>query len=1711
MDATYDRDIELQRASGELIEEFRTKLPPLLWKHHGSEKRVVHRWAKAAKVEKLVLLLDPFQEWPQLLDPHLNWVLTHLTDAFLSYLFCHKQSYASTVRIRESGLMHPLTRAICKIIYTLCKVRGPKVISRFFNNEPKYLEPMLSMFIEWDTIVSVDIDSSTRTGQGLPLNWEERYVMLLWLSHLLLVPFDLSSISSGNISIPHENLSVLSGLPTKTPKIALSVLSVALKYLVLPGKEREGAILVLSRLALRRDMQQLGILDSLVKWALGYLKPSDGTPAPSTFTCIGLLSFIAKLGTLAQVEDIAPYVIPIFNQILGLSSGSSEVSVTIQSSASTRKLLTKILREMTNLALTLEARSDLIHISSDEVSTVLEDSIDYLLLAVGDKDTPVRFAASKALSMIALKLDPDLGADIIDAVIGALEEDVLYEKENGALVSKEKAESMPDGLVVRNVKSVDAQKWHGLMLTLGHLLFRRSPPIDRLSQLLNYLISGLTFEQRSSTGASIGVTVRDVSCFGIWSLARKYSTKELESVKTCTMEAKHKTILRSLAIELVSSACLDPSGNIRRGSSAALQELIGRHPNSILEGISIVQIVDYHSVARREIAMTEVSMATARLDNVYWSPLIGGLLQWRGIGAPDPKSRRTAASAIGELSLQMSYNGIGTVLDRIMHILSSSPTNSVETRHGAFLALSATIDAFIRYRTNDNDTPDDFIPLVDVSQQIHQLWTVFDSPLEPSVESLTLQSFRPDLTAEACSRLISSLARSYATLSDSPTGPRSLLFNSDLLEKVISVLMLCVQRSDDEPVEASSQAVSDLFTLLSLERKSTIIHGWLNSIGSNRKKTTGRGQIAALGAAYRHFPLGGSERKHILDELVRCTEPEEIVIIKRVSAVDCIITGVLPHIDNTDQIENHIEVLLNDYTTDNRGDVGSLIRTEAIGGVCVLLESHLKGATKASNLHSIMKHVMRLAAEKLDKVRFKAWKCFQIFWESDGSLPPLKRKFDHFSEVSTADYFSQLATLLQVDWLRLPLIKGLVTSLTAGADSLINSSRAALVEFINSQDDDPKCYLCRELFRDLLTILEENIANDRYSIPTVEAFAFLLENCFVPEMLELDSEHLKKLFRLVQKSHFKSTNIPRIEAALKVYFSLYGYSTMRRDATSKMINMLLHPYPKIRVLASEYLFTQTENNPKPNHDLFSYTSGRFLYNEDLRLRERYIEFDVDALKESVTKHTDGGKVTNLVKLGEGGFNRVFSATLESGLQAAIKIPYPLSVPKRYATTSEVATLTFLRSKGIPVPKVYGWSATNDNAIGSEYIIMEWASGIGLDTKWFDMTKKQQKTVTLGIIDIEKTLFNISFGSIGSLYFKTDIPPELRANLYVPGTLDPNRDCDTFCIGPIADYMFWYGKRAELEVDHGPWNDPHQYLRAIGKRELEWTQKFGKPLEKDFPYNTLLPGIIPQERYAGLLQKYLTIAPFLLPEHPRDPGNQPTIRHPDLTPSNVFVSPETFEITCIIDWQHTTIIPLLLAAGHPKMFENPDAEPPETLGAPKPPEGYEYLDPKTKYEVDELLRRRYLYYLYRVFNGAYNKRHLSAFYDPVLQPRQHLVEYAGRQWSGNLITLQGALMRMCEYWKLLPPNGETCPISFTDAELKKHSEDEPMWFDLTALVNHWRGELGGLNEEGWIKSEMYEHAKKKNKALKESFISDADPDEVENVVQGWPFQDKEEFF
>ena len=61
MDAAADRDIKLQRASGDLVGEFSAKLPSLLWKsrteNNGHTARTPRRWTPAAKTEKLIGLV----------------------------------------------------------------------------------------------------------------------------------------------------------------------------------------------------------------------------------------------------------------------------------------------------------------------------------------------------------------------------------------------------------------------------------------------------------------------------------------------------------------------------------------------------------------------------------------------------------------------------------------------------------------------------------------------------------------------------------------------------------------------------------------------------------------------------------------------------------------------------------------------------------------------------------------------------------------------------------------------------------------------------------------------------------------------------------------------------------------------------------------------------------------------------------------------------------------------------------------------------------------------------------------------------------------------------------------------------------------------------------------------------------------------------------------------------------------------------------------------------------------------------------------------------------------------------------------------------------------------------------------------------------------------------------------------------------------------
>jgi hypothetical protein len=56
---------------------------------------------------------------------------------------------------------------------------------------------------------------------------------------------------------------------------------------------------------------------------------------------------------------------------------------------------------------------------------------------------------------------------------------------------------------------------------------------------------------------------------------------------------------------------------------------------------------------------------------------------------------------------------------------------------------------------------------------------------------------------------------------------------------------------------------------------------------------------------------------------------------------------------------------------------------------------------------------------------------------------------------------------------------------------------------------------------------------------------------------------------VVQKSHFKSSSIPKILASLDIYRALAAVKGIRDSVLTKVISMLLHPFPNVSYALAE--------------------------------------------------------------------------------------------------------------------------------------------------------------------------------------------------------------------------------------------------------------------------------------------------------------------------------------------------------------------------------------------------------------------------------------------------------------------------------------------------------------------------------------------------------------
>lgn len=70
---------------------------------------------------------------------------------------------------------------------------------------------------------------------------------------------------------------------------------------------------------------------------------------------------------------------------------------------------------------------------------------------------------------------------------------------------------------------------------------------------------------------------------------------------------------------------------------------------------------------------------------------------------------------------------------------------------------------------------------------------------------------------------------------------------------------------------------------------------------------------------------------------------------------------------------------------------------------------------------------------------------------------------------------------------------------------------------------------------------------------------------------------------------------------------------------------------------------------------------------------------------------------------------------------------------------------------------------------------------------------------------------------------------------------------------------------------------------------------------------------------GLLTKYTKVAPYLIPKSTNEAASNNVLMQPDLHLDNIFVDPETLQITRIVDWQSACVAPLFYHADVPKLY------------------------------------------------------------------------------------------------------------------------------------------------------------------------------------------------
>ncbi|XP_060883388.1 tubulin-specific chaperone D [Labrus mixtus] len=1078
--------------------------------------------------QRFLVIMNRYLEQPNLLDPHLEWMLNMLLEF-----------------VRSDTSPPSLVHLGFKYLYIICKVRGYKIFMQLLPHEVADVHPVLDLLSRQDPK-----DSET---------WETRFMLLLWLSMTCLIPFDLYRLDG--------DLDAESGKARESTMDR--ILAIAKAYLLVKDSPRNAASVLISKFMTRPDVKQKCLGDFL-DWSLTTISETDDQSMEGIMVLDGALQSLAKLFKHGKRDDLLQYA-PTIQQCL------EKKHLSESSQAVLRKLGVKMIQRLgltflkprlaawryqrgsRSLAANLSmSQSDAVTaaVTPDvetqeqeedyDIPEEVETVIEYLLAGLKDKETIVRWSAAKGIGRVTGRLPQELADEVVGSVLDCL---CFQETDNA---------------------------WHGGCLALAELGRRGLLLPSRLTDVVPLIIKSLTYEEKRGA-CSIGANVRDAACYVCWSFARAYEPKELEPFVT------------QISSALLIANVFDRNVNCRRAASAAFQENVGRQ-GTFPHGIDILTEADYYAVGNLNKCYLSISVYVASFPE-YTKAMIDHLIAMK-INHWDSAIRELSAKALHNLTPQAPEYMATTVLPQLLPMAvgidllgrHGAILACAEIVHALYKLGLQTNRIVV-----DMISPECVDALKNVHQSLHdrKQYRGFGGELmRPAmfslIEKLSLSKmpFKNEPVIAGWQSLIDDTIKTLHFIS---SGAK----DSIMTAAVQALSALCEEHYQAEPGKADtqmqdvlvSQYIEGLKSPQMLTRCGSalalgclprfMIHGKLKQI------LEGLQQMCAVSQKKGEFTEARRDAVKAISQV--CAK----VGVGAHSSPDSFLCS-----ENVAEVYGTLHGSMNDYTADSRGDVGAWVREAAMTS---LMEVTLLVAGSAPEilLPDLVKCTMcclaQQAAEKIDRYRAHAGNILlRLLHSTDPAVPHIPHKEELLSifpaETLTSlnwnvpsqayKYITQLLSLPQYQH---HILLGLTVSVGGLTESTVHFSSQWLFDYLRVIQRDNAAL--SEFGDSLLSVFRDNLKNDRVSTPFLKMLNQILANsCFEIFTTQEDHPFCVDVLTLCKESK-KAKDIFKLQACISVFCGLVQFQgEVRKKVLSQLLMMLCHPFPVIRKTTASQMY-----------------------------------------------------------------------------------------------------------------------------------------------------------------------------------------------------------------------------------------------------------------------------------------------------------------------------------------------------------------------------------------------------------------------------------------------------------------------------------------------------------------------------------------------------------